>query len=480
MPPPTVTVRVDWDNDGTFATAGDDITADVSTTDPSAVAVSISRGASADFGSGDASGRCTIVVRNDTGKYLPDNASSPLAGKLKVGRPVWITATYSAVTYGLFAGHLSGIVPDPASRMATLICDDPLARYGRLEAAVADSTTRSLKAYRTAILDAIGEHANRRDLAEESEIPGYTGEQTTSALSLLEEINASTLSRHFIRPGTAEPAWYVYTTRDRHYKLDVAASLSLGDTDPSGMDGFDLGYQTLINDQFAEPAGRAIATGETEVWAEPEVPVYVPAAGSRTVWAQFSDPVVAPRVVSVATGSPTITLTALGTSAKIVITAGGTPAKVTELAVWGRTAGRVDAASVRTEDSASITAYGRYAGNAISASLVPTTTIAAGLASHMVYRFRDPRRRPKVQFVNLWPTMLEGQPFEPMTLTWTRLALTNRRFEITGIDLDISGDRNTWTAAWQLQEPPSQSLASWVKVGGSAAEGVGGSGVLAY
>lgn len=457
MPPPTISVKVDWDNNGNFTGVNDDITADVGGTSPDATALTAFRGGSADFGSGASSGGGSIVVRNDTGKYSPDNGSSPLTGLLKVGRPVWATATYSAVTYGLLAGYISRIVPDPVSKLATIVVADPMARFGSAEAEVADSTTRSLKDYRGAILTAIGEVVTRRDLADEPEIPGYSGERSGSALDLLNEVGRSTLARHFIRPGTAMPNWYFYTTRDRHYRLDVAATVTLPDT-IAGMSGLDVSDDTLINDQFAVPSGRFAASESESVWTAPELPLSLPAFASRTFWADFPDPVISASVVSTSTGAPTVTLTNLGNSAKVVVTAGASASVTTALVVWGRPARQLASIRVRAEDAASITTYGsRYLGSDITASLLTSTGLAQGLADHMVYRFRDPRPRPVVTLVNDFPNQLLAEPFEPVSLTFARLSLSARRYEITGQTLRVSADRNTWTSDLQLQEAPEQT-----------------------
>lgn len=455
--PSSIAVKVDWANDGNFTGPQDDITADVGGIAPSATAISVSRGGSADFGSGSSRGGATIVVRNDTGKYTLDNGSSVLTGNLKVGRPVWITAVHSATTYGVFAGYLARIVPDPVTKMATLICSDAMDRYGRLEASVTDSTTRSLKDYRGAILDAIGEVSTRRDLADEPEIPGYSGERTATALDLLNEVNDSTLSRHFVRPGTAMPDWYYYTTRDRHYRLDAAATITLPDT-LNGMSGYDTSDDNLINDQYAAPSGRGPAASLSTVWTSPELPLSIPASTVRTLWADFTDPVLEAALVSTATGSPGIVLTSYGTSAKIVVTAGVSAALVSELSITARPYQRVSGLRLRTEDSASITAYGRYLGTEINATLLSGSGQAAALADHMVFRFKAPRSRPVATVVNLFPEILQALPFEPVSLTFSRLSLSAKRFEITGTTLDISSDRNTWTMDLQLQEAPEQTI----------------------
>ncbi len=128
---PLPTISVDWDNNADFIGTYDNISADVDS-------FTWANG-------GGTSGKCEIRLKNDSGKYTPDNASGVLYGKLLPGKPVWITATYSGSTYGVFAGYLRKIVPIPRERTCELICEDVFQKYDRIEPQVALSDARSMQ-----------------------------------------------------------------------------------------------------------------------------------------------------------------------------------------------------------------------------------------------------------------------------------------------------------------------------------------------
>ena len=67
MAVPTVTVRIDWDNDGDFTSAIETVRAIA----PQGKEIQITRGRSADF-SADTTGAATFFLRNDDDRYTPD------------------------------------------------------------------------------------------------------------------------------------------------------------------------------------------------------------------------------------------------------------------------------------------------------------------------------------------------------------------------------------------------------------------------
>lgn len=131
----TVTFKaaIDWDNDGSFDTAGDDITDDIISittsqgmylTDPTTVTAQ--------------TGLATITVKNSNRKYSENNAASPLYGKLLPNRPVRIQADNGTATT-LFYGYTRDINPDPdqyGQQNATITCDDMMAKLQRGRVAI--------------------------------------------------------------------------------------------------------------------------------------------------------------------------------------------------------------------------------------------------------------------------------------------------------------------------------------------------------
>jgi hypothetical protein len=483
---PVLTVRVDWDNNADFtgtrywpllalSSTYDDITGDV-------MDVTWGRGGTADFGAA-SPGTAAITVDNSSGTYSPDNSSSVLFGKLLPGRPVWITATYSAVTYGIFAGFIRRIVPLPATKTAQIFCEDALGRYQRAQVSVEPSESRSFKGFRTAILDAIGEAAGRRDLANEDDVVPFSAADSDSALSVLEDLNHATATRHFIKPGTVAATWYQYTTRNRHYKLDVAADSTVVGTDPAAMAGYEVTDEPINNYQRVSATPTVAADEASTIWEAPVLPVnlksnvrYIIFASrwrrsfnpsgaitepgisrtstAETVFVEFDNYVLDAALVYTATGSPTVTFTASGKRAKIDIQAGGLDASITSMVITGRLVQPANPSQVVAEDTTSQTAHGRYAGSDIATELV-FPSLAQGLADHLVWRFKDPRKRPAIEIRNKFPLMLQRELFDTISFSLTALGISSRRFEIVGIS-GSAAPGGEWSTTWQLQETPEQ------------------------
>lgn len=119
----TFTVQVDWDADGSFATAGDDISAYV-------------QGVSANLGIFDARldhvayvGRCTITLDNTDRRFSPKYTAGPYYGKLLPNRAVRVQGTDGTDTWTLWRGVIRRIVPEAArggTRETVLECEDAM------------------------------------------------------------------------------------------------------------------------------------------------------------------------------------------------------------------------------------------------------------------------------------------------------------------------------------------------------------------
>jgi hypothetical protein len=114
MSSPALKVYIDWDNDGSFATSGDDVTAKVT-----AAGVRWSRGRNADF-TADSVGAATFALDNSTGAYSPDSNA-----KLVPGRPVLITSTYEGTDRAHFYGYIQRISPNAKDYTTTIEVYDP-------------------------------------------------------------------------------------------------------------------------------------------------------------------------------------------------------------------------------------------------------------------------------------------------------------------------------------------------------------------
>lgn len=69
-------------------------------------------------------GTATITLRDRTGRFNPENASSDLYAYLVPLRPVRIRATHNGITYGIFQGYIDRIEYNPDDRTAVIECVD--------------------------------------------------------------------------------------------------------------------------------------------------------------------------------------------------------------------------------------------------------------------------------------------------------------------------------------------------------------------
>jgi len=194
----------DWDNDGNYSSANDDITSDT-------LSVSYSRGR--DFASqltgNSTAGKLTAVLNNDDGKYSPDNTSSPLTGKIKPGLSIKLTGgqgesfpysfpfTFDESTQ--WVGRLERIMPSPSSTSLKTAKLEAFGVLGYLNDFIPNIETQTDK--RTdeaidAVLDAVSWPAADRELAEgETTMSKFwvRGKKTIEALRIPEETESGFL-----------------------------------------------------------------------------------------------------------------------------------------------------------------------------------------------------------------------------------------------------------------------------------------------
>ena len=98
-------VSIDWNDDGDFSDANEDVTSDVL-----GLTLDHFRDLSSDHIE---AARLELELRNDDHKYSPPNGGSPLSGYLKPGRVVWVRAAYPFDSFTAAAGtQLASHVPD--------------------------------------------------------------------------------------------------------------------------------------------------------------------------------------------------------------------------------------------------------------------------------------------------------------------------------------------------------------------------------
>src|SRR4051794_29629623 len=124
-------VQIDWDNDGSFATAGDDISAYVQHVD-----IQLGTSATGSQTPGPLSlttsvGRCKVRLNNSDKRFSPANVAGPLYGKLIPSRPVRVQITDGVTTWTAFRGYTRSYQADNSqygSRQALIECVDMLSQ----------------------------------------------------------------------------------------------------------------------------------------------------------------------------------------------------------------------------------------------------------------------------------------------------------------------------------------------------------------
>jgi len=123
----TYALYVDWNSDGDYGDAGENISADW-------VNISITRGYNNAMARYPTVGRMTVLLNNAAQTYSP-----PATAAARPRRPVRLTMTYSS-TVTLFEGFIESIVPASGtkrSRRAMMYCVDALSDLDRFEGTIA-------------------------------------------------------------------------------------------------------------------------------------------------------------------------------------------------------------------------------------------------------------------------------------------------------------------------------------------------------
>jgi hypothetical protein len=451
--------------------------------------VTWSRGASFD-GSAEAPGTCIVTLLNADGRFSPDSTTSPLAGLVVLGRAVWSRSTYGGTTYAHFYGNIRRIVPMPETRKVELVCEDPLYRLSRQEVSVALSNDSSIRSFRGSVLGEAGVFLTNRNLAYgvESDIV-YTEADQRSALDVLADLNKATGTVHYIKPHVSSTYLYQYTTVDRATVQGQGIDETFSD-DLNGMSNYDLTDEALVNSQRVFPTARRIADVPETVW-EGNVPFTID-AGSVTVWAgskremvrtrgratediTFDDPTFDQELTISGTGISSSTFTPFSRSAKIDIsTVSG--ATVDTLFITGRPARRLSEESVLVEDLSAVSE--RYAGSDISSDFIASPAMAEGLAKWWVYRYKAGASRPDIQTVNRFPSQLQRDISDRLSITFSLLGISAKQFLIRSLSTTVELQSKLWTTDYQLES--TGTALNLFTIGGTAAQGLGGTGVLGY
>lgn len=462
-------IWVDWDGDGSWVNETTRVTR-----------MEWSRGASFDHVSSPGPGAATVIVQNADGRFNPDNTGGTLYGKLIPSRPIWAgadrttgamsTATLgtAVVTRGFFGGYVIEIVPTPvpgANPTAELICEDAFGVYRRSQASVEPTRDISRGDFRHSVLTAMGEDADRRDLEAETDIMPFAAADSRDGLSILDELNRSNSTRHWIQPADSYDEWYFYSTVNRTHKLTDEADEAWNADDVTEMSGYRVTADNIINLQRASVSPIDFSSLNEIVWQQSPLPLAVSTATPIVLWPEFADYVFNAAVQANTTGGTlTTTLTNFGTSAKLELTATGSVVDISSLYVTGSSLRRGDLQTVRSEDTDSQATYELRTGGDVSTDYIGQPGAAKAVTDYLVWKFAEPLKRPTVTIAgkstSTITTLLDRDLYDVVTLTVDRLHMVARRFEIIGLRGKVeprSGiDAPYFEISYELQETPNQ------------------------
>lgn len=480
---PALKAAVDWNNNGTFGDANEDISARVV---GEGRLLTITR--SVDFMGGAGSPSDCRLSLDNSDNFFTRGSSSPVSANLHPGRQLRIEAIYNSITYPIFHGWIRRIVPIPGlPGRAEIIAEDALFRFSRRDSGV-QLLSRSLSDFRAALLTGIGEPSNRRDLSlsgpESTFLP--TGADQQDIQSVLGEINNGTGTIHFIRPKTVANNLWEYVTIDRLTMLVTPSVATYAADQIESWGQYDTNDEALINRQYVEAMPYVSSDGLELLW-ERRGSFNVAAGETRVIYARWSDPIrigrgkrPADRIEFIGGQSGTVTrsINFYSTSAEITYLGGASGGTVTNPQLYGRPMQPEGLGAVRRQDSASIAAYGEWLGPEVTSSYIGSDDEAAGLASYRVFRYGTPRSKPVIPLKrNTFPDMFQREPGQRIIASNGKLGITNMNFLIEGLTLAMDAG-GSWSLALSCEEVVATQ--SFFTIGGSAAQGVGGAAILGY
>lgn len=362
---PGYAVQIDWDKDGDFSEASEDVTDRVR----GPITVMYGRDQATALAP-TISGRGEFALDNRSRDYSPRNTLSPIYGKVKPGRPVKISRGVGSDTYTLFHGHTDDqpINPQLDSRTVNLSLVDWLGDFNSH-----DITTPLYQGIRTGqainyILDAAGWPADLRDIDPGATLIPWWWENDTDALAALDRVLRSEGPPALLTTGVDGEIVF----RDRHHRLTRSGSLTSQGTwtgDPANPPtmgrGFtyDEAWSNIINTASVSVDVRQALAVE-DVWTS-EASLTLLAGEVRIINASSSDPFlnavtpVAGTDFTTVAGSVTVRLIGTsGLSVGIELTAVGGTAIISNLKLRANPVRVTHTYQVRVSDAQSIDDYG--------------------------------------------------------------------------------------------------------------------------
>lgn len=411
----TYILEIDWNNDGDYGDAYENVTANT-------VSVETRRGR--DYASqltGRASpGRLAAVLKNPNGLYSSYNASSPLYGLILPGRKVRLRTT-SPLAVTLWAGLLTRLIPAGTIDGITIVQLEATGTMSRLpgkKITVAKQTNQYTGALISAVLDDVGWPPGERAIDSGQIMVDLWFEADIDALSAIRNIEDTELG--FVYESTE--GYLVF--EDNNHRLTGAhlTSQQTYSDDPSAAMSYNAIEQTdpiedIYNELIVDVQNYTTAVSSSVLWTLPnEQPTIAPGV-TLTLWAEYPNasvdsdigalvsvwdtPIVGTDITQTGVSNTDIAVTAtkFSNSMKLAITNNG-PATATMTLIRARGIKVTKNAIIRisAEDTASASKYGKRTFQ-LPSKWLQSTNVAKDYADFLVSRYKDPTPRLMIRYI---------------------------------------------------------------------------------
>lgn len=484
---PALKVYIDWDDDNVLD-SGEDVS-QYAVADPGEAIVTIARGAN--FEGGTASpGSMSLRLSNADNRFTPGNTSGPYGSNVKYGKSIRVDAIYNSTTYPLFYGRIRSITPIDSLPMAVdVYAEDRLYRSDRTQLSKQLTDQQSLYEFRKALIEqafGLNTHSLSQSGPESIRVP--TGADQESLQDMLADLNEATRSIDFVRP-IASPTFgenaSLYVTKDRATIQGLAAAASYAADQIESMTGWEADDGDKVNYQLVQAEPYVSEEAEQELWRAARH-IGIQAGTSRIKIVRWSDPLIIgtgrrpaerTRIAYTATGTASATAQFFSTSAKLTLNGGASGGELRQLRVYGYPSQPIGL-GYEESDLSGGDPQGIYAGPEVSSRFLPNDAEAKGLADYLTWLGTQPLIvHPTITLKqDLFPDILQREPGERITVAHGRLGLSGQNVLIESTSLTMLAGGH-WRLTVGARKFPFTTVFT---VGGSAAQGVGGTAALAY
>lgn len=380
-------VFVDWNNDSLFSGTYDDITADIRS-------VSWNLGFRNLWQPIADESRCAISLDNIDGKYLPENANSPIFGLMNPQRRIKIAYRSNGVDTPLWLGWISEINATWRPGVTLLpvringvglknilqnetvlipifqdVTGDEIINevLDQVQPPPATAGVFRLDDPITGILDSTAFLGSTDDFSDIETgitlIPTFGDQMATNALEIIRQITTSEQGRFFVaRDGRA--TWW-----NRHHQLLATTDDAIVNTQVGDFQPFDLNYEygkSIANRIRINLNPRNVALADETLW-ELDTTITVPPSDEvridatlRKANGQFAGASALNATPTFSSGTALVTVIPRGGTADILINNASiiNPAVLTGLTLTGKPSLAQNQMQIEATDSESITSYG--------------------------------------------------------------------------------------------------------------------------